>query len=37
MNLVVSVTALFSGLFIIFFGGLADRIGPSASPSPATS
>ncbi len=27
MNLVVSVTALFSGLFIVFFGGLADRIG----------
>ncbi len=27
MNLAVSVTALFSGLFIVFFGGLADRIG----------
>lgn len=27
MNLVVSVTALFSGLFIVFFGGLADRLG----------
>ena len=27
MNLAVSVTALFSGLFIVFFGGLADRVG----------
>ena len=27
MNLAVSITALFSGLFIVFFGGLADRIG----------
>lgn len=27
MNLAVSVTALFSGLFIVVFGGLADRIG----------
>ncbi|KAE8763862.1 MFS transporter [Georgenia thermotolerans] len=27
MNLAVSITALFSGLFIVFAGGLADRIG----------
>jgi DHA2 family multidrug resistance protein-like MFS transporter len=27
MNLAVSVTALFSGLFIVLMGGLADRIG----------
>lgn len=27
MNLAVSITALFSGLFIVFFGGLADRVG----------
>jgi len=27
MNLAVSITALFSGLFIVFMGGLADRIG----------
>lgn len=27
MNLAVSVTALFSGLFIVLFGGLADRLG----------
>ncbi|MDJ1370876.1 MFS transporter [Gulosibacter molinativorax] len=27
MNLAVSITALFSGLFIVFFGGLADRFG----------
>ncbi|GAA6526985.1 multidrug efflux MFS transporter NorB [Intrasporangium sp. DVR] len=27
MNLAVSITALFSGLFIVVFGGLADRIG----------
>lgn len=27
MNLAVSVTALFSGIFIVLFGGLADRIG----------
>lgn len=27
MNLAVSVTALFSGLFIVFAGGLADRVG----------
>lgn len=27
MNLAVSVTALFSGLFIVFAGGIADRIG----------
>ena len=27
MNLAVSITALFSGMFIVFFGGLADRIG----------
>lgn len=27
MNLAVSVTALFSGLFIVFMGGLADRVG----------
>jgi len=27
MNLAVSITALFSGLFIVFLGGLADRIG----------
>ncbi|HEX6758619.1 MAG TPA: MFS transporter [Propionibacteriaceae bacterium] len=27
MNLAVSITALFSGLFIVFMGGLADRFG----------
>lgn len=27
MNLAVSITALFSGLFIVFLGGLADRLG----------
>ncbi|HEY9494964.1 MAG TPA: MFS transporter [Intrasporangium sp.] len=27
MNLTVSITALFSGLFIVFMGGLADRVG----------
>ncbi len=27
MNLAVSITALFSGLFIVFMGGLTDRIG----------
>jgi DHA2 family multidrug resistance protein-like MFS transporter len=27
MNLAVSITALFSGLFIVFFGGIADRVG----------
>lgn len=27
MNLAVSVTALFSGIFIVLFGGLADRFG----------
>lgn len=27
MNLAVSITALFSGLFIVLFGGLADRFG----------
>lgn len=27
MNLAVSITALFSGLFIVLMGGLADRIG----------
>jgi DHA2 family multidrug resistance protein-like MFS transporter len=27
MNLAVSITALFSGLFIVFMGGLADRVG----------
>lgn len=27
MNLAVSVTALFSGLFIVLMGGTADRIG----------
>lgn len=27
MNLAVSITALFSGLFIVFMGGLADRLG----------
>lgn len=27
MNFAVSITALFSGLFIVFMGGLADRIG----------
>ncbi|HET9126583.1 MAG TPA: MFS transporter [Propionibacteriaceae bacterium] len=27
MNLAVSITALFSGLFIVFLGGLADRYG----------
>lgn len=27
MNLAVSITALFSGLFIVFAGGLADRVG----------
>ena len=28
MNLAVSITALFSGLFIVLMGGTADRIGP---------
>lgn len=27
LNLAVSITGLFSGLFMVFFGGLADRIG----------
>ncbi len=27
MNLAVSVTALFSGIFIVLFGGMADRVG----------
>lgn len=27
MNIAVSVTALFSGIFIVVFGGLADKIG----------
>lgn len=27
MNIAVSITALFSGIFIVVFGGLADRIG----------
>jgi DHA2 family multidrug resistance protein-like MFS transporter len=27
MNLAVSITGLFSGMFIVFMGGLADRIG----------
>jgi DHA2 family multidrug resistance protein-like MFS transporter len=27
MNLAVSITALFSGLFIVFAGGIADRVG----------
>ena len=27
MNFAVSITALFSGLFIVFMGGLADRVG----------
>ncbi len=27
MNLAVSITALFSGMFIVFMGGLADRVG----------
>jgi MFS transporter, DHA2 family, multidrug resistance protein len=27
MNIAVSITALFSGIFIVFIGGLADRIG----------
>ena len=27
MNLAVSITALFSGLFIVFFGGFADKLG----------
>ncbi len=27
MNIAVAVTALFSGIFIVFIGGLADRIG----------
>ncbi|MDO5682074.1 MAG: MFS transporter [Propionibacteriaceae bacterium] len=27
MNLAVSITGLFSGLFIVFIGGLADRVG----------
>jgi DHA2 family multidrug resistance protein-like MFS transporter len=26
MNIAVAVTALFSGIFIVFIGGLADRI-----------
>src|SRR4051795_11276918 len=27
MNIAVSITALFSGIFIVVMGGLADRIG----------
>src|SRR5690625_1779890 len=27
MNIAVSITALFSGIFIVVFGGLADRLG----------
>ena len=27
MNIAVSITSLFSGIFIVVFGGLADRIG----------
>ena len=27
MNIAVSITALFSGIFIVVFGGLADRVG----------
>ena len=27
MNTAVAITALFSGIFIVFIGGLADRIG----------
>jgi DHA2 family multidrug resistance protein-like MFS transporter len=27
MNIAVAITALFSGIFIVFIGGLADRIG----------
>src|SRR6185312_5385980 len=27
MNIAVSITALFSGIFIVVIGGLADRIG----------
>lgn len=27
MNIAVSITALFSGIFIVFFGGIADRFG----------
>lgn len=27
MNMAVSITALFSGIFVVVFGGLADRFG----------
>ena len=27
MNIAVSITALFSGMFIVVMGGLADRVG----------
>ena len=27
MNIAVSITALFSGIFIVVLGGLADRVG----------
>lgn len=27
MNIAVSITALFSGIFIVVMGGLADRLG----------
>ncbi len=27
MNIAVSITSLFSGIFIVVFGGLADRLG----------
>ena len=27
MNIAVSITALFSGIFIVVFGGIADRFG----------
>jgi DHA2 family multidrug resistance protein-like MFS transporter len=27
MNIAVAITPLFSGIFIVFIGGLADRIG----------
>ena len=27
MNIAVSITSLFSGIFIVVFGGLADKIG----------
>ena len=32
MNLAVSITALFSGLFIVLMGGLADKSAACASP-----